>query len=149
MGLKMMLRARVSLASWAAWWGSGGGVAGGAVGCVVAGGGGFQGCWPRARPWAMAWPFWSMRVMDQRVLGCREAAAAIVRVSSGSRRPKLPAWAGVVDQPRRVPMGMVRLRLAGGGAGGGWGGGWWVGGGGGGVGGGRGGPGCRVGWGGS
>ena len=82
----------------------------------LSGGGGCQGCWPRARPCAIARPCGSVRVIDHRVLGCRDAAATRAWVSSGSRRPKVPAWAGVVDQPRRVPMGMMRLRLAGGGA---------------------------------
>jgi hypothetical protein len=133
MGSKMMLSAWMRWRSRAAWsasggrplwefdggsggWGRDGAIPGGDVPGGDSGSDGSQGCCPRARPWAIARPCGSVSVTDQRVLGCWDAAAARVLVSSGSRRPKAPAWAGVVDQPRRVPMGMMRLRLAGGGA---------------------------------
>jgi hypothetical protein len=56
-------------------------------------------------------------VKHQRVLGSREAAATTFLVSMGSRRPHVPAWDGVVDQPSSVPIGTIKLMTAGNGAG--------------------------------
>ena len=58
--------------------------------------------WPlgsgRAQPWAMAWPWSSVTVRHQVVLGLRAAAAARSRVSQGSTGPRPGELAGPAGQ---------------------------------------------------